>query len=229
MTGIRQEVYSVRSAFVNSYIIRGQRTLIIDTGVPGFGEKILAKMEEHGIKPSDISLILITHGHYDHTGSAAFLKEKTGAPIAIHRDDAEALRTGVNPPLHPVSARGRVMQAASKIIGMPKVQSLEPDILIDTEFDLAPYGIDGKAIPTPGHTGGSLVVLLAGGCALVGDMIFGGLMRTHSPTFPPFCSDREQELKSVQMILDRNPKIIYSGHGGPFTAGQVWRKFFADM
>jgi glyoxylase-like metal-dependent hydrolase (beta-lactamase superfamily II) len=229
MTGIRQEVYSVRSAFVNSYIIRGQRTLIIDTGVPGFGEKVLAKMEEHGIKHSDVSLIVITHGHHDHTGSAAFLKEKTGAPVAIHRDDAEALRTGENPPLYPVGAWGAVMAAGARMMKMPRVQGMEPDLLIDSEFDLAPYGIEGKVIPTPGHTEGSLTVLLAGGCALVGDMIFGGMVRKHSPNFPYLCRDKEKELKSVQMLLDRNPKIIYAGHGGPFTAGQVWRKFFADM
>jgi hypothetical protein len=33
-------------------------------------------------------------------------------------------------------------------------------------------------------------------------------------------------LKSIRDILDRKPKIFYAGHGGPFTGGQVWRKFF---
>jgi len=229
MTGIRQEVFSVKSSFVNAYIVRGERTIIIDTGFPGFGEKILDKMQEHGIKPGDVSLILITHGHHDHYGSAAFLKEKTGAPVAIHKDDAVALRMGVNPPLYPVGVTGKVMQAISGMIKTPGTQGMEPDILIDGELDLAGFGIDGKVIPTPGHTAGCVTVLLAGGCALQGDMIFGGLLRKHSPGFPYFCQDREQLLKSIQLILDKNPKIIYAGHGGPFTAGQVWRKFFSDI
>jgi glyoxylase-like metal-dependent hydrolase (beta-lactamase superfamily II) len=229
MAGIRQEVFSVRSSFVNAYIVRGERAIIIDTGLPGFGEKILAKMGEHGIKPGDVSLILITHGHHDHYGSAAFLKEKTGAPVAIHKEDAGALRTGVNPPLYPVGAIGKVMEFASGMIKAPKVQCIEPDILIEDEMDLAKFGIDGRVIPTPGHTSGCVTVLLAGGCALQGDMIFGGLLRKHSPGFPPFCRDRQQLLKSIQLILDKNPKIIYAGHGGPFTAGQVWRKFFSDI
>jgi len=229
MAGIRQEVFSVRSSFVNAYIVRGERTIIIDTGLPGFGEKILARMEEHGVKPGDVSLILITHGHHDHYGSAAFLKEKTGAPVAIHKEDAGALRTGVNPPLYPVGLMGRVMGVVSGMIKTPKVKGMDPDILIEEEMDLAKFGIDGRVIPTPGHTSGCVTVLLAGGCALQGDMIFGGLLRKHSPGFPPFCRDREQLLKSIQLILDKNPKIIYAGHGGPFTAGQVWRKFFSDI
>jgi len=226
---MRQEVYSVRSSIVNTYIVRGQRSIIIDTGMPGFGERILAKMGQYSIKMGDVSLILITHGHHDHYGSAAFLKEKTGAPVAIHRDDAAALRTAVNPPLYPVGVTGRFMEAVSGMLKIPRIQGMEPDIVIDTELDLAAYGIEGKVIPTPGHTTGSVSVLLAGGCALVGDMIFGGMLRKHAPNFPYFCRDKEQLLKSIQLILDKNPKIIYSGHGGPFTAGQVWRRFFADV
>ena len=229
MAGIRQEVFSVRSSFVNAFIVRSERTIIIDTGLPGFGEKILARMEKLGIKPGDVSLILITHGHHDHYGSAAFLKEKTGAPVAIHKDDAGSLRTAVNPPLYPVGAMGKVMEFVSGMIKTPKVQGMEPDILIEDEMDLAKFGIDGKVIPTPGHTAGCVTVLLAGGCALQGDMIFGGLLRKHSPRLPYFCQDRAQLLKSIQFILDKNPKIIYAGHGGPFTAGQVWRKFFSDL
>ena len=229
MASIRQEVFSVRSSFVNAFIVRSERTIIIDTGLPGFGEKILARMEKLGIKPSDVSLILITHGHHDHYGSAAFLKEKTGAPVAIHKNDAEALRTGINPPLYPVGVMGRIMEVVSGMIKTPKVQGMEPDILIEDEMDLAKFGIDGRVIPTPGHTAGCITVLLAGGCALQGDMIFGGLLRKHTPGFPYFCQDRAQLLKSIQFILDKNPKIIYAGHGGPFTAGQVWRKFFSDL
>lgn len=229
MAGMRQEVFSVRSSFVNAFIVKGERTIIIDTGMPGFGGKILAKMEEQGIKPGDVSLILITHGHHDHYGSAAFLKEKTGAPVAIHKNDAQALRTAVNPPFYPVGATGRIMAAMAGMMKPRDAKGLEPDILIEEEMDLAKFGIEGKVIPTPGHTAGCVTVLLAGGCALQGDMIFGGMLRKHSPQFPYFCQDKKQLLKSIQLILDKNPKIIYAGHGGPFTAGQVWRKFFSDI
>ena len=226
MAGVKQEVFAVTSAYVNAYIVRGERSVIVDTGIPGYGGRILKTMSRQGIRPGDISLIIITHGHHDHTGSAAFLREKTGAPVAIHRGDVEALRTGINPPLHPVGGRGRFLAA---LAGMTRtrVRGMEPQLVLEGETDLSAYGIEGKIVPAPGHTAGSVCVLLAGGCALVGDMIFGGLVRKHTPGFPYFCQDAETASKSIADILDRKPKIFYPGHGGPFTGGQVWRKFFA--
>jgi len=67
MAGVKQEVFAVTSAYVNAYIVRGQRSIIVDTGAPGYGSRILNAMDRHGIRPEDISLIIITHGHYDHT------------------------------------------------------------------------------------------------------------------------------------------------------------------
>ena len=226
MAGVKQEVFAVTSAYVNAYIVRSGRVIIVDTGVPGFGGRILKTMSRHGISPEDVSLIVITHGHHDHTGSAAYLREKTGAPVAIHMGDVETLRTGINPPLCGVGGRGRFMATLSKMIKMPRVQGMDPQILLDKEMDLADYGIEGKIIPTPGHTAGSVSVLLDGGCALVGDMVFGGLVRKHSPNFPYLCQDAEAASKSINDILAMRPKIFYVGHGGPFTGGQVWRKFF---
>jgi len=226
MAGVKQEVFAVTSAYVNAYIVRSERVIIVDTGVPGFGGRILNTMSRHEIRPEDVSLIVITHGHHDHTGSAAYLREKTGAPVAIHRSDVEALRTGINPPLCGVGGRGRFMVTMAKMMKMPRVQGMDPQILLDKEMDLADYGIEGKIIPTPGHTAGSVSVLLDGGCALVGDMVFGGLVRKHSPNFPYFCQDAEAASKSINDILAMRPKIFYVGHGGPFTGGQVWRKFF---
>jgi hydroxyacylglutathione hydrolase len=227
MAGVRQQVISVPSVSVNAFILRGQRPIIVDTGIPGYEEKILKAMDEKGIKPADISLILITHGHYDHYGSAVALKQKTGAPVAIHKDDSEALRTGVHPKLIPFGMQGKIMVGLTGMMKMPE-KGMEPDILIEGEMDLSKYGIAGKVVPTPGHTRGSVSVLLDGGCALIGDLIFGGFIRKKAPGFPPLGYDRQEVYRSIQKVLDFNPKIIYAGHGGPFTAPEVRRKFFNE-
>jgi hydroxyacylglutathione hydrolase len=226
MAGVKQQVIAVPSAYVNAFIVQGERSIIVDTGLPGFEKKILETMERHGIKPADISLIIITHGHNDHYGSAAYLKGKTGAPVAVHKADAETLRTAASRPLYPVGTKGKVMDVMAKMVKEPVVQALEPAILIEGEMSLANYGIAGKIIPIPGHTPGSLSVMLDGGCILIGDLIFGGLVRKQAPGFPYFCEDVPALMKSIQAVLDLKPKIIYAGHGGPFTAASVRRRFF---
>lgn len=227
MAGQEQKVIPIPLGFVNAFIVKGSRSVLIDTGMPGYEKQILKVMEDNGIKPSDISLIVITHGHHDHYGSAAVLKQKTGAPLAIHKGDAEPLRTATNPPLYPVGVMGKIMQFLSKMVSKPGMKGMDADILIDGEMDLAGYGIQGKIIPTPGHTAGSLSVLLPGGEIIIGDLIFGGFVRKKAPGLPYFCKDADEMQKSVQKVLDLSPKIIYAGHGGPFTADSVRRRFFS--
>ena len=76
---------------VNSFIIVGERPVVVDSGVPGSAPKILAALAREGFAPRDASLILITHRHVDHIGSAAALKRATDAPVAVHALDAEWL------------------------------------------------------------------------------------------------------------------------------------------
>jgi len=222
----KRMVIPITTPMVNSYIIKGDKPILIDTGLPGYDARILQMMEKNGISPGDISLIIITHCHQDHIGSVAALKQKTGAPVAIHKADAEYLKTGGNPPLVPVGTKGKIMEALSKMIKKPVVMGLEPDILIESEMDLAKYGVKGKVIMTPGHTPGGISITLESGEILVGDLIFGGLVRPSAPGFPYFASSVEQLLQSIQKVLDLQPKIIYAGHGGPFTANSVRRRFF---
>jgi hydroxyacylglutathione hydrolase len=226
MAGVKQQVIPVPSMFVNAFIVRGAKTVIVDTGIPGYDENILKVMELNGIKPGDISLILITHGHHDHYGSAFALKQKTGAQLAIHRADSEALKTGVNPKLIPIGAKGAIMKSLSGLMKLPEIKGMDADVLIEGEMDLSPYGLAGKVVPTPGHTPGSVSIFLNGGCALIGDLIFGGFVRQRAPGFPYFGYDSQEILRSMQKLLDFNPKIIYAGHGGPFTARAVRRRFF---
>ncbi|MGA9048382.1 MAG: MBL fold metallo-hydrolase [Dehalococcoidia bacterium] len=222
----KETVIPIATPMVNSYIIRGDKPILIDTGLPGYDTRILQAMEKNGISPADITLIIITHCHQDHFGSLAAMKQKTGAPVAVHKADSGYLKTGGSPPLYPVGTKGKIMEAVSRMVKKPEVTGLEPDILIEGEMDLAKYGVKGKIILTPGHTPGGISIMLESGEVLVGDLIFGGLIRPTAPGFPYFAESVEDLLRSIQKVLDLQPKIIYAGHGGPFTAESIRRRFF---
>jgi len=95
----------------------------------------------------------------------------------------------------------------------------EIDILVDDEMDLHPYGIDGNAITTPGHTPGSLSVFLDNGEIIAGDLIGGGrllgLFQPGRPRYHHWYSDLDAMKMSVEKIISTNPVRIFVGHGGP--------------
>jgi hydroxyacylglutathione hydrolase len=209
----------------NAFIVRGKKPIIVDTGYPGSCPAIIAKLKQNGIDPKSVSLILITHGHADHFGSAADLKKQTGAPVAVHKLDAAALIKGEDPPLDPTGTPGRLLLSLMSKKGPAKAPPLQPDIIIEHELNLSKFGVDGHAVHTPGHTAGSVSVLLPGGRIIAGDTIMRGLIRFWQPHYPLFANNIFQLRESIKFILRQKPSKIYSGHGGPFTPKSVLRHF----
>lgn len=186
--------------------------------MPG-GEKAI--LEKCGEQNSKLEFIIITHGHLDHMGSAAALKRQTGAKVAVHAEDAEALRTGISKMDKPIGVMARLMPL---FMGKSRTSPVEPDILISEEMRLEEYGVNGRILLTPGHTSGSISVMLDSGEAFVSDLIMGGFfgkIRPRHPNLPPFEIDRSYIKSSVKHVLEQNPTVIYPGHGGPFTPEDV--------
>jgi glyoxylase-like metal-dependent hydrolase (beta-lactamase superfamily II) len=84
-------IHQLRLSISNAFLIQGDRAILVDTGSPKDGGKILAALAKHDVQENDLSLILLTHGHSDHCGSTRQLKEATSAPVAIHPSDAAAI------------------------------------------------------------------------------------------------------------------------------------------
>jgi hydroxyacylglutathione hydrolase len=209
--------------FTNVFLIRGYTgCVLVDTGNPGKADRILERLAEHGVAPADVRLILITHGHIDHFGSAAELRERTGAPVAIHALDANAVRQGIHQPdsLQPTRRLIALLMRISVLrnLAVPdRAPAFEPDSVFEGEQCLDEYGLAGRVIPTPGHTPGSVSVLLDSAEAIVGDMVIGDFLRLLRKPGPPIIAwDLERNRESVRGFLDLSPRIVYVGHGGPF-------------
>jgi len=222
-TAVQTVVQIDTGNFTNVFLIQGNRGFtLVDTGNPGRADRILARLADYGVAPSAVRLILLTHGHVDHFGSAAALRERTGAPVAVHTLDADAVRQGIHRPgsLHPT---GRLVALLMRLpalrnLAVPdRAPALEPDIVFEGGFRLDEYGVAGRVLHTPGHTSGSVSVLLDSGEAIVGDLVMGRLMGLLPKPGPPIVAwDLERNWESVRQLTALSPRVIYVGHGGPF-------------
>jgi len=208
--------------FVNSFIIKGENKIIlIDTGLPGSTNKIIKKIEEMGFKTDQVSLIILTHAHLDHFGSVKQLQKITGAKIAIHKNDAPYLIEGKSAEVTPISGFGKFMMRKVKNRSS-NIDGIKPDILIEDEMDLNEFGIKGKVISTPGHTEGSVSILLNSRKCLVGDILGSSFGK---PTYGMFCNDINKLKESIIKIKNSNIKEVYLSHGGIISIDKIRKTF----
>jgi glyoxylase-like metal-dependent hydrolase (beta-lactamase superfamily II) len=213
-------VHEFRVGVNHSYLIESEDGIVlVDTGYRGNEHSILRRL--HTLGRDDLRLIYITHAHLDHYGSAAALRRLTGAPIAVHREDAEAMTRG-DTPLGVVRSWGRLMKMA-----MPLVERYlrpEPtvaDILFEGGESLEEYGINGVVLHTPGHTPGSTTLLVDGRLAFVGDLA-STRMRPHAQWF--YATDWTALGKSIERLQGLNPEWVYTGHGERPMTGDAFQK-----
>ncbi|ARU55478.1 beta-lactamase [Oleiphilus messinensis] len=214
---------------INAHLVVGAAGLIlVDAGLPGTEAKVERVLRRIGRCYSDIKLIVITHAHIDHAGNAARLKVLTDAPIVAHKGDL-AYFTGEKPMTFCATGWfGRLFFRTGAI--QRAYDPFIPDILLDAKADypLIGFGIPGSLIPTPGHTEGSISLLLESKQALVGDLVssgvlLGGICLTHKAKRPPFEDDPARVANHLETFVQNGATEFYMGHGGPLPHQEVER------
>ncbi|HZU87474.1 MAG TPA: MBL fold metallo-hydrolase [Anaerolineaceae bacterium] len=197
---------------VNCYWVKtASGFILVDTGSSNQRAMIEKELLSAGCKPGDLTLILITHGDFDHTGNAAYLRQKFGAKIAMHRDDAAMLERG---DMFSSRKKGNpvLRWMAPRMFGFGSAEQCAPDMLIEDGMSLAEYGWDAKIVSIPGHSGGSIGILTAEGDLLCGDLF----ENVKQPAFNSIMDDLEIARISFQRLKKLGVRTVYPGHGQPF-------------
>ncbi len=192
-----------------AYLVEAPSGLVlIDAGCPGEEDAILRAIDR--LRPGRLQLIFITHAHFDHYGSAAALRRSTGAPIAVHADDAQALSHGETPV---ASARswGRAGLAALRLSErFVRAAATPPDVCLQDGQTLDQTGLQAAVLHTPGHTLGSSCLIVEGGLAFAGDLLTttGGQQSQRY-----FAVDWGLLPGSLARLQSQHPEWTYPGHG----------------
>lgn len=222
------KIFPIHMKFDTVYAVKGNGVIVIDGGDPGMIKNFADGIEKASIKTEEIRLIVLSHGHWDHVGSARDIKDLTQAKILMHRRDMHLLECF--PPAQPpgFTPWGKVIIAALKLhTRSTRIPTFAVDIVAgDEEISLNNYGIPGIVIPTPGHSWGSVSVLLDSGEAFVGDLAMNMFPMRLSPGLPPFGDDIQIIMESWRKLLGLGAKTIYPAHGKPFPA-EILRKALA--
>jgi glyoxylase-like metal-dependent hydrolase (beta-lactamase superfamily II) len=207
---IRDDIY------VESYLLRGDRNILIDTGIiPAPERDILPALKDFGLGLSDISLILNTHGHPDHTGGNARVKAAGGAQVCIHKgdqpflDDRDRIFELYSAPVF--KAMGSDVLAEKQAFLAMAGPSAAPDRqLKDGDVIDAGLGIQLKVLHIPGHSLGSVGFfweeegVLFSGDAVSGLHIEGGKL--------PIIHDLTTYRKSLQRLQEMSIRVLLCGH-----------------
>jgi glyoxylase-like metal-dependent hydrolase (beta-lactamase superfamily II) len=196
--GVRIEAAAFGPWQTNAYLIwdgRSTDALVVDPGM-GAADPLMERAAAHGLR---LHLVANSHGHIDHIFDDAPLMRASGAPLAIHPDDAYRLdgRNNYGFDLEPVTATHDLRDGEQVRIG-------------DLVFDV---------LHLPGHTEGSVCLYEERrGLVLTGDVLFAGAFgRVDLPG-----GSEEQMIASLARLSDVVPPAarVLPGHGPETTIGR---------
>jgi hydroxyacylglutathione hydrolase len=215
---VRQQIRAIslslpfRMGSVNCYIVETDSGFaLIDTGASNKRRQLDKELESAGCRPGNLRLIVLTHGDFDHTGNAAYLRSKFGARIAMHRDDAGMLERG---DIFWNRKRGNflIRAVASFLFRFGRSQRCSPDLYIDEGDDLSGYGFDARVLHIPGHSKGSIGILTAEEALFCGDL----LLYKDRPVLNSIIDDRAAAQASFERLKSLKASTVYTGHGEAF-------------
>lgn len=203
----------LRMGMVNCYLVQtAAGHVLIDTGGSNARKELHGHLERAGCTQSSLKVVLLTHGDFDHIGSAAYLRSTLGARMAMHRDDSGMAERG-DMFVNRKKPNILIKTLLPVFTGFGTSERFTPDLLLDDGYDLSQHGLEAIVICLPGHSKGSIGVLTASGELFCGDLF----ENTKGPALNSLMDDPAAAKASVVKLKSLKIGMVYPGHGQPFA------------
>lgn len=190
------------------YLVDAGEPILIDSG-SGFGfDKTIQNIYQLGFDPSNIKTMILTHCHFDHVGGAHMFKERFNTKLIMHELDAQI-----------VERADQRLTAAFCFEVEFKPLFIDNKIKEGEEI-LTFSNCDVVCIHTPGHTPGSISVLID----MDGQKILFA-QDIGAPLLKEFDCDPNAWVNSIDLLFYLNPDILCDGHSGVFKSKEHVRSY----
>jgi glyoxylase-like metal-dependent hydrolase (beta-lactamase superfamily II) len=203
-------------------VAHGGKSILVDTSPGSCWRKLQRGLRRMGV--GRIDALVLTHSHYDHAGNAARVREKYGARVILHRSEAPFLASGENVVPRGTNRLGRLLidHLGKKFARSVRCAPCRADVLVDERLSLEDYGFNAYLLHTPGHSPGSISMIVDDEVALVGDAMFGVAPWS---VFPPFAAATGQLVESWGKLLATNCRLFLPAHGTANRRALVQKDF----
>lgn len=211
-----KDINVINISSTNFYLLKCKEGyLLIDAGWVGKYNNFKKALSRLNISIDSIKFILITHHHHDHTALVQDIRKETKCKIIVHKYETRQFNIYLR-------LLDRVLSPFIKYDYTP-VALNESDIIINNGhyniYDLT--GIKGEIFHTPGHSKGSISLLLSNGDAFVGDVAMNILKVFGHKYRPVEAEDYSEIYKSWEKLIQYGARNIYPSHGHKFSVDEL--------
>ena len=205
------EIIQLLSGRSNVFLLsNGNSNILIDTSVNRLWTKLQKQLRK--LKIDTIDYLVLTHAHYDHAGNASRIRGKFNCKVVIQKNEYSYLSNGDNiiPNGTNLFTKLVINLLGRRLFHRFKYAPCKPDLIIDNDFDLNVLGFNAYLLHTPGHTSGSMSLIIDDEIAVVGDTLFGVFGWS---VFPPYAKDKDLLIKSWGKLLGTRCSTFLPSHG----------------